>query len=59
MAWSMPSAMSACGYTQNNAQIQAAAMALGEVTYLTDEEALCYLPPAAFEVQQALQARVS
>jgi len=27
-------------YTQNNAQIQAAAMALGEVTYLTDEEAL-------------------
>lgn len=27
-------------YTQNNAQIQAAAMALGEVTYLTDDEAL-------------------
>lgn len=27
-------------YTQNNAQIQAAAMALGEVTYLTDAEAL-------------------
>lgn len=27
-------------YTQNNAQIQAAAMALGEVTFLTDAEAL-------------------
>ncbi|MES2946442.1 MAG: class II aldolase/adducin family protein [Pseudomonadota bacterium] len=27
-------------YTQNNAQIQAAAMALGEVTYLTDAEGL-------------------
>ena len=27
-------------YTQNNAEIQAAGMALGEVTYLTDEEAL-------------------
>lgn len=27
-------------YMQNNAQIQAAAMALGEITYLTDEEAL-------------------
>ena len=27
-------------YTQNNAQIQAAAMVLGEVTYLTDAEAL-------------------
>jgi HCOMODA/2-hydroxy-3-carboxy-muconic semialdehyde decarboxylase len=27
-------------YTQNNAQLQAAAMAMGEIIYLTDDEAL-------------------